>query len=226
MRRTPARVPDCVKGETAEGFVLAGGASSRMGRDKALVEVAGRPLVEHALGILREAGLEARIAGARTALDAFAPVVKDEGGGPLAGVCAALEAAEAELAVFLPVDMPLAPASLIGCLLHYARVTGAAVTVPRVCGYAQTFPAVVRRETLPELRRALEDGEGGCFAAFRQVAEKMKRPFFRIAVEELAQCGQAGHALGVAAARWLMNVNTPEEVRRAEALLVRAVRVS
>lgn len=226
MRRARAHAAEGETGGTAEGFVLAGGASSRMGRDKALVVVAGRPLVAHALAILREAGLAARIAGARTDLSEFAPVVKDEGGGPLAGVCAALEAAEAELAVFLPVDMPLVPDSLIRYLLHEARVTGAAVVLPNACGFAQTFPAVVRREALPELKRALEKGEGGCFAALRQAAEKMKRPLAPVAVEELAQCGQASHALGVAAAWWLSNVNTPEEAERASRLLSGAIRVS
>lgn len=214
------------KDETAEGFVLAGGASSRMGQDKALVEVAGRPLVEHALAILREAGVTARIAGSRTELSGFAPVVKDEGGGPLAGVCVALEATEAELAVFLPVDMPLVPASLVKYLLHHARVTGAAVTVPSACGYAQTFPAVVRRDALHELQRMLNSGEGGCFAAFRQAAVRLNQRFAQIAVEELAQCGQAEHGLGVAAARWLMNANTPEEAEQAGMLLSAGVRVS
>ncbi len=38
----------------ASGFVLAGGQSSRMGRDKALLTFAGQPLIAHALAILRE----------------------------------------------------------------------------------------------------------------------------------------------------------------------------
>ncbi|MBW8870291.1 MAG: NTP transferase domain-containing protein, partial [Acidobacteriales bacterium] len=78
----------------AEGFVLAGGKSSRMGQDKALIEVAGRQLVEYSLQVLRQAGLEARIAGAGADLSEFAPVVRDQPGdsglGPLAGICSAL----------------------------------------------------------------------------------------------------------------------------------------
>ena len=49
----------------AEGFVLAGGNSNRMGHEKALIQLAGRPLVQHAVEIMRRAGLAVRIAGAR-----------------------------------------------------------------------------------------------------------------------------------------------------------------
>ena len=133
----------------AAGFVLAGGQSSRMGRDKALLPFAGRPLIAHALATLREAGLPAAIAGAdpaaNSALAAYAPIVPDPqpGLGPLAGICAALEAASTRFAVFLPVDLPLLPSSLIAYLLHHARITGRAVTVPSVNGFAQTFPVVL-----------------------------------------------------------------------------------
>ena len=136
----------------AAGFVLAGGQSSRMGQDKALLLFAGRPLVAHALSILTQAGLPASIAGARpsarTALESFAPVVEDpeSGLGPLAGICAALASTSARYAVFLPVDLPLLPPALIGFLLHHARITGRAVTVPAVAGFNQTFPAVLDRQ--------------------------------------------------------------------------------
>ena len=79
---------------TADAFILAGGHSSRMGRDKALIPLAGSPLIHHALGILRAAGLDPRIAGARSDLSSFAPTLPDDptrsGLGPLSGICSAL----------------------------------------------------------------------------------------------------------------------------------------
>ncbi|HUX45604.1 MAG TPA: molybdenum cofactor guanylyltransferase [Terracidiphilus sp.] len=204
---------------SAAGFVLAGGESSRMGRDKALVELDGRPLVEHVLGTLRESGLEARIAGARSDLKSYAPVIEDPGGGPLSGICAALASCEAELAVFVPVDMPLVPPKLLEYLVFHARMTGAAVTVPSALGRAETFPAVVDRLALPVLQETLEAHTGGCFAAFARAAERLGRPIAVVAVEELAQCGQVMHPLGVPAGQWLRNVNTPEDLTLAEALV-------
>lgn len=49
----------------AVGFVLAGGKSSRMGTDKALLEFRGEPLIARAIGILKAVGLPVCIAGAR-----------------------------------------------------------------------------------------------------------------------------------------------------------------
>src|SRR5208282_241992 len=157
----------------AIGFVLAGGQSSRMGRDKALLELAGRPLVEHALSILEGAGLAAMIAGiaspAPRSLPIFSLLIEDAspGLGPLSGICAALSIMSARYAVFLPVDLPFLPPSLLVFLLRYARITGSAVTVPSVSGFAQTFPAVLDRAALPALQNELASQRYGCFSAFR-----------------------------------------------------------
>lgn len=222
-------LPDSVAAEAeAVGFVLAGGRSSRMGADKALAELGGRPMVLHALEVLREAGLPAAIAGARSDLAGIAPVVEDAafGLGPLGGVCAGLAATDAELAVFLPVDMPLLPASLVAYLVRHAQITGAAVTVASFNGFAQTFPAVVERAALPALEAVLHSRGGGCFSAFRAAAAELGRPFSILPVELLAQPGHVSHRDSLPAALWFLNVNSAAEIERARGLVSSFHRVS
>lgn len=219
---TAAARPDAV------GFVLAGGQSSRMGQDKALLHFAGRPLVAHALSILGQAGLSVSIAGARpsarVALEAFAPVVEDPepGLGPLAGICAALASTSARYAVFLPVDVPLMPPALIGFLVHSSRITGRVVTVSALAGFDQTFPAVLDRAVLPALEAALKaslDGKSGsCFSAFKAAAASLDQTINSVAAELLAQSGQVTHPLGLPPVRWFLNLNTPGDLEQAEAL--------
>jgi molybdopterin-guanine dinucleotide biosynthesis protein A len=202
----------------AVGFVLAGGRSSRMGTDKALVQLDGQPLVARAVRILQEAGLTAFMAGGQPALADLAPLVQDRqpGLGPLSGICAALASASARYAVFLPVDLPLLPASLVVHLLRHARITGGAVIVPSVNGFAQTFPAVVIRVTLPMLERELESGRSGCFSAFQAAAAGLGETVTVVPVEMLVQAGQIAHPSGLPPARWFLNLNTAEDLRRAE----------
>jgi molybdopterin-guanine dinucleotide biosynthesis protein A len=190
-----------------------------MGEDKALVKFAGRPLVERALAILHEAELEARIAGARSSIGGFAPIVEDvdAGRGPLGGICAALASMTTRRAIFLPVDLPLVSAALIGFLMNHAEITGRAVTIPSVNGFAQTFPAVVDREALPALRKELEGGCGGCFAGFQAAAAGRGDTVSVVPVELAIQAGQVAHPEGLPAVRWFLNVNSPSDLRRAEA---------
>jgi molybdopterin-guanine dinucleotide biosynthesis protein A len=203
----------------AAGFVLAGGRSSRMGADKALARFAGRPLIGHAVDLLKAAGLPAAIAGARSPLQDFAPVVEDAwpDQGPLGGICAALNSTAARWVVFLSVDLPLMPASLPAYMLHHARITGAPVTVPSVSGFAQTFPAVIDRATLPALEREFAAGRGGCFAAFQAAASALGQAVSVVPVELLVQAGQLSHPGALPAARWFLNVNSPADLDRAEA---------
>jgi len=203
----------------AVGFVLAGGRSSRMGQEKALVRLAGQPLVVHALQVLRDSGLTGSIAGGDASLRAFAPVVEDSepGLGPLCGVCAALASTSARWAVFLPLDLPLLPASLVAYLLDRAQITGAAITVPSVNGYAQSLPAVVDRAALPRLQTEFKDGRRGCFSAFQAAAAGLGQSLTVLAVELPVQSGRIAHPESLPAARWFLNVNTPEDLLLATA---------
>jgi len=197
----------------AEGFVLAGGRSSRMGRDKALVALLGLPMIEHSVTVLRAAGLRTRIAGGTLALEEFAEVVRESCGrlGPLGGVCAALAACQKERAVFLPVDMPLMAPRMVKVLLEAAEDADAAIALAALDGKAQSFPAVVRRDALTALRGELEAGRRACLRAFQAAAGALGQTPLLVAAEPVANDPRMVEA-------WFTNLNTEEDVRRAEAL--------
>jgi len=190
-----------------------------MGADKALLPLSGKPLIAHALGILQQAGLPASIAGARSPLSAFAPVIEEAepDQGPLGGICAALASTTARWAVFLPVDLPLLPAALVTYLLLHARTTGQAVTLASVGGFAQTFPVVLARAVLPLLQAELGAGRRGCFSAFQAAASSLAHPLSVLDVELLVQSGQLVHPHRLTPALWFLNVNSPADLRRAHA---------
>lgn len=194
-----------------------------MGVDKALVELAGEPLIVHALRILRAAGLDPAIAGDRPELASFAPIVPDSGRGPLDGICTALASTPAPRAVVLSVDQPLVPPQLIQALVEDAELTGAAVAVPRAAGFTETFPAVLDRAALPELQAEFEAGKGGCFRAFQKAAAALDRPFRVIPVEFLAQPGRIAHPRGVPPSFWCAGLNSPDDLARASRLIARSI---
>jgi len=209
----------------AAGFVLAGGRSTRMGQDKALIALGGRPLIAHALSILGEAGLPASICGASSELGEFAPVLADvrSGLGPLAGICTALRATAARYAVVVSADTPFLPASLLCRLLDRARITNRVVTVASLAGFAQTFPAVIDLRAQASLQAELDTGPAGCFAAFEAASASLGQSVDRVPVEMLVQSGQAVHPSGLSPIFWFLNLNTPREMERAEALWTRRI---
>lgn len=94
-----------------DGFVLAGGASRRMGSEKALIEYRGRTLLDWSIHILNRAGLKVTVVADRRNRypDCGVEVLADQlpGGGPLSGLHTALSACSGEFAFVLPCDMPL-----------------------------------------------------------------------------------------------------------------------
>ncbi|GMG87717.1 molybdenum cofactor guanylyltransferase [Biformimicrobium ophioploci] len=113
------------------GVVLAGGRSSRMGRDKALLPVAGNgTFLEKARGLLRELPLgQVLVSGARPG--GVPDLVPDRG--PLGGLHAVASDSSAQAALVIPVDMPLLDSGLLADLLHAGERAG------RACYFGDYF---------------------------------------------------------------------------------------
>src|SRR5262245_18156394 len=90
------------------GFVLAGGKSTRMGRDKAGLSLNGRTLLETALAAAHAVADQVFILGAADLYGAFGPTIADifPGCGPLGGIHAALSSTQTQLNLVLAVDTP------------------------------------------------------------------------------------------------------------------------
>lgn len=104
--------------------LLAGGKSSRMGRDKAFLEVEGEPLWQRQLETLRRLSPEQlMLAGPRRTEWSECEIVADEtdDAGPLGGVAAALAKCATPLLVVLAIDLPGMTADFLQTLLALCR---------------------------------------------------------------------------------------------------------
>jgi len=147
---------------TLAGAVLAGGASSRMGRDKARLRLAGVPLWRRQLRVLQDAGaapvLLVQRAGQRPPARGVL-VVNDRipGAGPLAGLHAALAATDARWLAVLAVDMPAIDPAWFAWLRTFCRPgVGAAA---RHAGGSEPLAAIYPREALAVVSARLARGE-------------------------------------------------------------------
>lgn len=160
--------------------ILAGGRSERMGSEKALLAAAGVTLLEHLLERLRprfeelwisvaasgpSPGLSEAIERARERLRGRLVVVPDrrEAAGPLAGVEAILEIAEArglEHVLVIGVDTPSVDERLLDLLLSSASRPGVTAAAPRWSGGVEPTCAVYGRLLLPAARHRLGTGLG------------------------------------------------------------------
>lgn len=139
-------------------FVLAGGKSTRMGTDKALVMFEGRTLLDRALETARRVSRGVFIAGDPQKYSSFGPCIPDvyTQCGPLGGINAALRSTQTEFNAMLAVDLPFVTGELLQFLLDRARDSAAAiVTVPRSDHGLQPLCAVYRREFVTPAEQAL-----------------------------------------------------------------------
>jgi molybdenum cofactor guanylyltransferase len=219
-----------VKMKNATAIILAGGHSSRMGTAKAGLLFDGVPLLEHLCGRLAELFPEivvVRAAGQAGAGDdrssrpfdlppveasacryadpgAHPRVVEDAvpDQGPVAGICAGLEAARHPLAFVVSCDVPFLNPHVGAMMVDLAE--GVDVVVPEWEGRLHPLQAVYRTRVGPLLLEQLAAGRRRPVDLYERV------PVRKVTEEEI----RAVDPLGLT----FMNMNTPEDYQRALAL--------
>lgn len=217
------------------GYVLAGGKSLRMGRDKALLELAGKPLVRHAVVKLRRVCIDVHLLGNRNELAAYGPLVRDvhEERGPLGGIEAALEHSRHDWNLFMPVDMPFLPTAFLAWWMQTAlarKKEGARIAMLTVDGISQPALCLLHRDVEPYVKQAIEQGGYKLFRVFeeadRGLSEGRSGVLFNLPWSEGQELsvlsssnepwGSLTKAQDAARRLWFANLNTLEEFAEAQ----------
>lgn len=189
--------------------IQAGGRSSRMGQDKGLVPLAGKPMVEHVLERVRGLGDEILLTTNSPEQYAYLNLrlASDEepGAGALPGMRTALHAAAYPHVLIVACDMPFLNRALLEYQLSLA--SQADVVVPFWDENYQTLHAVYGRERcLPAVERALERGRRRLISFYDDLHVLTLPP------DTIRQYDPAGLTF--------FNANTPAELAQAEKLLL------
>lgn len=191
------------------GAVLAGGLSTRMGEPKAMVELAGRPLVARVVAAVGSAGLEPVVVAKPDSplppLDCRVLSEPSEPRHPLTGLLTALRASAGRGIVAIACDMPLVPAKLLAWLSRIEHP----VAVCEVSGRLEPLLGRYSPVACDSLEAALAAG-----AAMRDAVAELG-PYV-ITEQELARFGDPW--------RIVFSINSAADLVRAESMLKRSGR--
>jgi molybdenum cofactor guanylyltransferase len=186
--------------ESVTGVVLAGGGSTRMGVDKALLRFDDQPLVERCLDVLRRCFASNLIIASRP--ERFASlgvtVFPDErpGLGPIGGLHAALRHSVTQALFLVACDMPFLDAALIRKM---AAVLGDLdAVVAQIDGRFEPVHAVYQRRILPAVEKRIAAGD-----------YSLQRLIASLRIKGLSEGTVRRYAAS------FVNVNTPEELEQA-----------
>lgn len=186
------------------GVILAGGRATRMGgRDKGLLLLNSRPLIEYVIAAIAPQ-VESIVINANRNLAQYQrygyPVIRDripDYAGPLAGILAALERTESELLLCVPCDGPWLPGDLIERLYTALREQDAEVSCAHDGERLHPVIALLRQSLRQPLAEYIDQGG-------RAVHRWLKG-------HRLAQVDFSDYP------ELFVNINTSEELRRVEA---------
>jgi len=176
------------------GFVLVGGASSRMGSDKASLPFRGGALVEHVAAAVAEAAGNVTLVGPPERYrDLGLRIIPDRypGLGPLGGIHTALNSSPAIWNLIVACDLPVLSGTFLNRLMEAAEASGCDCLIPEgPSGRPEPLCAVYHSRCLPIIGAALERG-------VRKVTDGLAG--LRIAPWSVPE------------SFWFRNVNTPED---------------
>lgn len=198
----PRRPASDARLATVAGAILTGGASTRMGRDKAALEFRGVPCATRVARVVASLCEEVLLVGGDPPADAPGLRVPDPAGPgcALRGLTAALEAARAPRVLVLATDLPLITPDLLLALVAWPE---ADAVVPRSAEGPHPLCALYRRDAvLPAARERLAAGRLKLQGVLDAVDTAWLEP------ADLARVDPAGLAL--------TNLNTPADLARAE----------
>ncbi|MCY3831710.1 MAG: molybdenum cofactor guanylyltransferase [Chloroflexi bacterium] len=189
--------------------IIAGGQSRRMGRDKAFVDLGGKTLIERVIERSAHLGQAETILitnrptqYAHLGLPMHRDVLPDKGS--LGGIYTALVKAASQYVLVLACDMPFISSDLLRLLISHIRAD-IDIVAPRVAGYPQGLHAIYKKTCIEPIARQL-------------AADRLKiiRFYDQMRVTYLDETDYAAYD---PESRSFANVNTPEELAKAQRLL-------
>ena len=167
---------DGIETKAVLGYVLAGGGSTRFGRDKALVEIGGTPMLLRMRALLGDIAKDVQVIAAPhkyAALGIIGIGDRWEGQGPLAGIITALQTTEetgsgAEWNLIVGCDMPFLTREWLAFLAARAQESGGEVVSPRSAQGLEPLCSCWRTSAVRQLQNAFDSG-------VRKITEAMKR---------------------------------------------------
>jgi molybdopterin-guanine dinucleotide biosynthesis protein A len=198
--------------DQVSAFILTGGASSRMGKAKGLLEFGGEPLIlriartiEPLVSSVTVVGPSERYAalGLQVIEDQQFGIAGERGKspGPLAGIASALSASRTDWNLILACDLPYLSRGWLDWLLARTTVSNGQIIMPRTEGGSEPLAAAYRRECAEPIIAALHRG-------VRKVTDAMTQLRTEFVTErEWRHIDPDG--------RVLRNMNTPEDYEEA-----------
>ena len=151
--------------------VLAGGASSRMGRDKSDLIIEGKTFLEMQIEKGKKLGIsDILLSGYHVENKYEYPIIPDRfpGKGPLGGLEACFRKSKNPYCLVLGVDVPLVPADELAALICQAQNSNAKAVIMSHSGHEEPLMGVYRTELADAMLEEITERKGAVFAFLRR----------------------------------------------------------